>query len=111
LECDVTDSYHHFAGTNYLHFYSTKSFFYPQRWRYQVPQKLVVRIFKTTVSHHITSHHSLTDDVLPTNREYKHSTREQQILSLRLLVHRLHNKGYKNSGLSFSFSGNEPYLL
>jgi len=34
----------------------------------------------SVTSHHITSHHSLTDDVLPTNREYKHSTGEQQIL-------------------------------
>lgn len=59
----------------------------------------------------ITSHHSLTDDVLLTNREYKHSTGEQQILSLRMLVHRLLKKGYKNFGLSFSLSGNQPYLL
>jgi hypothetical protein len=107
----VTDRYHHFAGTSYLHLYSTKSFFYAQRWRQQVPQKILVCIFIITVSHHITSHHSLTDDVLPTNREYKHSTREQKILSLRLLLHRPVKKGHKNFSLSFSFSGNQPYLL
>jgi len=67
-------------------------------------------IFKITVSHHITSHHCLTDDMLPTNREYKHSTREQQNLFLRRLVHRPLKKGHKNFGLSFSFSGNQPYL-
>jgi hypothetical protein len=60
----------------------------------------------------VTSHHmTVLQMVLPTNREYKHRTREQEILSLRLLVHRFLKKGYKNFDLSFSFSGNQPYLL